>query len=279
MEQLQTTNDAKSVIHLLDQLNTQNSAAIWIPSLGKEIAFKQMAAKHQKDVIRTLAGTKYFPSALVITLHDIIFDTLMDDSVEKENFTTIDKLAVLLGLRAHNVSDTIELTEVERVDGAEIEGEIKKKISITDHLTRLRKAGDKIKPNTPAKLSVPGLEVIVSLPKFGTEYKFEKYLHDQLRANSDAGADDIMATVFINTLTQFIQSVSTNGQTFEYKDYTPDDCVTITQQLPQRMLQTISDELDPQSLPAQKFTKVPFTQDKVKYIGQIPIDGTFFLAE
>lgn len=103
------TSNAKSFIDTLKDINDANTVNVKVPSLGKNITFKQISVNQQKEIIRTA----FDGIDGVISRSIVVNDIIVGNSNGDADFLIIDKPAIMLALRKESLGSKIKKDGVE----------------------------------------------------------------------------------------------------------------------------------------------------------------------
>ncbi len=103
------TSNAKSFIDTLKDINDANTVNVKVPSLGKNITFKQISVNQQKEIIRTA----FDGIDGVISRSVVVNNIIVDNSNGDADFLIIDKPAIMLALRKESLGSKIKKDGIE----------------------------------------------------------------------------------------------------------------------------------------------------------------------
>lgn len=277
-----TNNDLfNNALATLDSLNKENATEMWIPSLARVVKFKPLTAANQKDMISTLAGSRYFPSALAITTHDVVKDTCMDDTVSIASLSSIDKMALVLQIRAANIRDQVPLKLEEQVqnncdvlnDGLKFE----KTISIKEWVKQLK---TKIFDTTHQVINEDKVTVEVMMPTLASELKFQQQIYNVSRnigeGKQQFTTEQILGQVFINTIAQYINKITVSDITIEFEQASVEQCLKLTSLIRGTLLKKVGEAINQFESMIKELTVVPFTFKDNGFVGTIVVDNSLF---
>lgn len=265
----------------LNEFNAEHATEMWIPSLSRYVKFRPLMASHQRDMIKTLAGTNYFPSALAITMYEIVRDTCMEE-LDLTKLNTIDKTAITLQMRSSNIDDNIDL---------EFDQDTTNRLHVLNggnpytHAIKIKQHIESCKANLsiPKEITVkvPGASVTLRLPTMLAEYRFQQEIYTLSKATQTdqqlpISKEAILAAVYINTIAQYIKDVKIGDVEVKFDDATPNECAYITERLPSALTKKIREEISKFAIASDALTTVEFTFKRNKLKGTIPIDNTLF---
>ncbi len=270
-----------NALSILDALNTENATEMWVPSLGRAIKFKPLTAANQRDMVATLAGTRFFPAALVLTIYDIVKDTCIEDNIDINKFTSIDKMALVLQIRAANIRDQVVLQLDEQTqaacnvlnDGVPFE----KYTSIKTWAKALRAKTFDLSP----EVIIDGrLSVEVTIPTLFRENRFQQQIYDVARVAAEgtlqATSQQILGQVFLDTISQYINKITIDDVTIYFDEATPNQCMQLTSRIRGTMLKRVGDAINRIEAIIKDLSTVSFTHNKNQFSGTIAVDNSLF---
>lgn len=100
-------NDVKDFLQELKTLNNNQSVKIFVPSQKRELEFKPLSAKQQKDIIKTVLSGIEGNIALTQILNDIIYENSIEKAVK---FMLYDRNKILIELRKFSIGNSVKLS-------------------------------------------------------------------------------------------------------------------------------------------------------------------------
>ncbi|MGA1048475.1 MAG: hypothetical protein ACO3UU_10710 [Minisyncoccia bacterium] len=89
-------NSPSTLLDKLSKINNENTISIFVPSVGKDVKFKSLNIKQQKDLIKTAMDG----AASGATLNQELNNIIVSNSTEDIDFKIYDRYAIIVGLRA-----------------------------------------------------------------------------------------------------------------------------------------------------------------------------------
>lgn len=272
-----TIGKLDDILKQMDRANESFVYGIWVPSLNKEVMFRELNTSQQKRLIKSIIDSPVFNTEFIFALRQIIKENCVDN-INTDDFTVLDKLFIIVKMRAVSIGNTYEIT---------IDEKIKRGLGLEEFLEKAKK---QLKIPEPQKLTDDKgiFSVDCNIPTIGTEYSLEM----EFRSNTtDIDIDSIdklkkvIGESFINEIVKYItclsikqddkitQVIFDNNVTFKTR-------ITLIEKLPTKLLEkivnyinTIRKELDKISV-----YKFEYEKDGVKEIKEerLTIDGSFF---
>ena len=97
-------NNISSLLNSLDQANNQNQKPIFVPTLNRKVNFKLLTAAQHKSILTTIMDQSNAGISLSLLLNQIIKDNIC----EKVLISSLDRIYILIALRAYSLSSTYE---------------------------------------------------------------------------------------------------------------------------------------------------------------------------
>lgn len=211
---------------------------IYVNSLGKEVAFKEITVQQQKTMSRIMIGNDQRKDIVYDAQCAIINTSALDDEFDIYQLTEFDRLKILLALyQANMFSNDVKFTC--RNCGAENQY----KLNFDNVLAKLDKIGlapqireyDSKKFNFVFTLAYPNVRKISNLYK-------NYYLQHKIGSKKDATMNDNMSNMeYINLFIQSVKlTIKSTGivRNINMNDYRVSDIEEIVAQFPQEALYT-----------------------------------------
>jgi hypothetical protein len=97
------------MLNELEKISKTFTVDVWIPSLKKNIKFKQIDAKQQKDILSSAMDTSVYNTSFVKTFYEIIkYNILPESNINLDEFTLVDKISIGLTLK-EQITDELML--------------------------------------------------------------------------------------------------------------------------------------------------------------------------
>ena len=245
--------DHKQVLELLDSLDSINENAaidLYVPSLGKNVKFKPITVSHQQQfnysedqtIRSSTEQLKYIEFCR--TYDDVLRDTCIDDSVNVDEFLTIDRIALAI---QHRVQISKIMDVVTYIDDEEVYAPI--------DLAKMVTVAKKITPSKLVKkFKHETITITTGFPtiKHDTAISdvIEKILdlENQAIINSDdvsAVIDDNFTDLLLALLGKYITEIEVNGKIISIDSgSTPDTLLSAIKKLPLSLLTKVNDAHD-----------------------------------
>jgi hypothetical protein len=245
-----------NILSKLKEINDSNLVSVYVPSAKKQLSFKPLSVKQQKDLIKSgLDG-----SLSGITISNIINQIILDNSVEKHNFLVTDKYPIIISLRRQSFGNVVTLNQ----DNTEIQYNLDTILS--------EKLIFSQENSTIIELSNTNLKIQLNLVSMEEDTKFNNIQLEKTRKNKDEEISDTVGSLFIYEIVKFITEIEIGEETVIDMSKLPiKDRLTIVENLPATINNYILDYIH------------TFRKEESEYItvdGNIlPIDARLFSKE
>jgi hypothetical protein len=244
-----------SILSKLNDLNNSNLISVYVPSAKKEMQFKPLSVKQQKDLIKSgldgaLAG---------ITISNIIGEIILDNSVDKYDFLVTDKLPILLALRKQSFDNIFTLKEGDEEIEFNLDDILKNELNYSF--------------DTQVEIKLANSEVVahVDVIKIQDDIKINQYQLEKLRKNKDEAISETVGSMFIYEIIKFVTKILIGNDTLDLTTLSIKDRLTVIESVPVTLNNSILEYI-------QQFRK-----EEAEYVtidGKVlPIDARLFAKE
>jgi hypothetical protein len=276
----------EDVIGMMDRVNEVFSYEVWVPSLNRNVMFREINTSQQKRLIKAIIDSPVYNTEFIFTLRKIIKENCVDDSVNVDQLTILDKLVIAMKMRSASISDVLEMQVP--VGKGKTKRTIQRGVSLETLLETLKD-----------KVVVPDIETFsddkgvyqleCGIPTILNEYKLE----DEMRKNSETrdikNYDELRQTVgdvFIGEIAKYVRGLSIkekdkitkidlNGLSFRNR-------ITLIEKLPEQITQKVVKYIDNVKKELDKVTLVSVnigTDEKPEMKEEkFTLDGNFFTS-
>jgi len=270
-----------NVLKLMDRANEVFSYEIWVPSLGKEIMFREINTSQQKRLIKSVIDSPIYNTEFIFTLRKIIKENCVDPEVDIDQLTLLDKISIAISMRINSIGDIVEM-EFESDDGPVPRG-----IS----LKNIQKQIKKLKPLKTAKIvDDKGVYTLdCSIPSILTEHSLEQEFrsnHEIDDINTSEELRDTIGVAFINELIKYVNVLTIkteeNETVINLNDVDFSTRIKLIEKLPERLTSKLIDYIEKIKKELDKviLIKVEIDKEGKKQMleERLSIDGGFFTA-
>lgn len=202
------SNDFNSIISVLDAINKENTISVYVPSLKKDVNFKNITTGQQKLFLKSAIDNPVFQTRFILACHTLITENCLDKSVLPQ-LNVFDSAAILIQLRTKVYGNNFE-TNVNNEDF---------KVNLDD-IVQKYKTLEVPKPET---LVDTPFSIDVGVPTLSDQFALEKQLREKTLTDDQAlntNINETLGEAFIGEVSKYIKEikVTVNGteQTVNY---------------------------------------------------------------
>jgi hypothetical protein len=244
-----------SILSKLNDLNNSNLISVFVPSAKKEMQFKPLSVKQQKDLIKSgldgaLAG---------ITISNIIGQIILDNSVDTYDYLVTDKLPILLALRKQSFGNIFILKEGDDETEFNLDDILKNQLNYSfDCQVEIKLANSEV---------VAHVDVI----KIQDDIKINQYQLEKLRKNKDEAISETVGSMFIYEIIKFVTKILIGNDTLDLTTLPIKDRLTVIESVPVTLNNSILEYIQQFRKEEAEYVTI---DDKV-----LPIDARLFAKE
>jgi hypothetical protein len=263
--------DFNSALNELEKISKTFTVDVWIPSLKKNIKFKQIDAKQQKDILSSAMDTSVYNTSFVKTFYEIIkYNILPESNINLDEFTLVDKISIGLTLKE-------QITDELMLFFGEDKKEITQKFKIKPILDKLKQY------ETPSSIILNTkndnfeLEVEISPVTIGAEYLYETQYRGNKKKEDIKTSEDVQQLIseaFIGELSKYISNMWINKSEINFKILTLNQKIRLIEKLPSSFLQKILDNISNWKSKTDEFLTIKHEN----YEQVISLDASMFLS-
>lgn len=244
------------ILKQLDTLNIENGIEVFVPSLKKNVKFKTLNLKQQKELLKSSIDESLTKLAFNTLFYNVIQANILD-TINTASLLTVDRTAIAIALRARGLDTNYTLQE--------------KTIDLSKKLEEIQSINIDTQP-LAAVIEDSGITVNIQAPVLGVDNEINTYALSRTKTTEGEDFKSVIGELFIYELTKFIKSVTlTTGEApteILFPLLRPADRITVIEKLPSTVTNKILDYIKNYRAFETSFAKV---DDVV-----IDIDGSFF---
>lgn len=266
---------ASTLIDFFKELDVTNGYNVYIPSLEKELKFKQLTTEQLKVLLKTAVGDLIYNTDFTLEFNKIIKDNCIDN-IDTDALTIYDKLFILFKTKIECISPdyTFYFTD-EEIEEYSL-SDSSSTISLAKHLDNFKQKDKKV---TNKLIQHNNITIECAIPTLGIENKFEEELHKNSTYDSVTTKElqDIVGETFINELSKFIVSISIDEKKYDLGAESFADRVKIVEKIPVSLINDVIKYIEEYKNITKGLLVYVFNTDKDMYFEkEFPLDATLF---
>lgn len=244
-----------SILSKLNELNNSNLVSIYIPSLKKEMQFKPLSVKQQKDLIKS--GLDGYLSG--ITISNVIGEIILDNSIEKYDYLVTDKLPILLALRKQAFGNIFILKEDDSETKFDLDDILENELSYSF--------------DTQVEIKLANSDVIahVDVVKIKDDIKINQFQLEKLRKNKEEIISETVGSMFIYEIVKFVTKIIIGKDELDLTSLPIKDRLTVIELVPVTLNNSILEYIE------------KFRKEELNYVTidgkTLPIDARLFAKD
>jgi hypothetical protein len=269
-------SNASKVIELLKELEVNTSFDIYIPSLQKEVKFKQLTTEQLKRILRTALITTGYNSEFILTFNSIVKENCLDKSINIDNLTIYDKVFIIYKTKLVSISSNYTFNFTDDEVSTYSLDETNKTISLNIIFNEF---ADKKISFEPITTTYDNCSVTCNIPSLATEDRLENEIHKNvtLDLNSEKEVSKIISEAFVNEIAKFVTSISINDTEVDLLQLSFIERIKIIEGLPVNITSSILKYIEKYKKALEPLLSYTFVTDKnVAFNKDITLDPTFF---
>jgi hypothetical protein len=274
------TTEVKDIINLIQGLDSESNFPVYIPSLQRELTFKQLTTEQLKRILKTVIDSPVYNTEFTKTFNSIIKENCLDKEIITDNFTIYDKVLILFKMKIKSISPDFNFTFTEEEIQNNNLASKNKIINIENHLNNFIEKNITFEPQT---IELNNSSVICKLPTILTENKLEQELHKNIKIEVSTPEElrTIVGETFINEVTKFIAEININGTNIDLLKLSFKNRISVVENLPTQIINKVIKYVERYRETIKPLLtaslKVETKQQTVVEIEKdIPVDASFF---
>ena len=209
-EQISQNINIKDLLGAMNKINDSFSYGIYIPSLGRDVQFRQMSTAQQKAFVKTAMNTNQLNSEFLYSIFSTIKANCAEPDIDVSKFTILDKMFICMKIRSMSISPIVKIT----IDG--IVDEAKNLIQFSINLDELyAKMKTQYTMEFSKEITSDDTPYVIrcEIPNIGDEIKLEQELQEGIKKSLENNRDDqtvisnAIGEIFIQDLSKYITSI------------------------------------------------------------------------
>ena len=186
------------IISVLDTINKENVASVYVPSLKRDVKFKGFTTGQQKLFLKAAVDNPVFQTRFIIACYTLIQENCLERDALAA-FTALDGVAILIQLRVSVYGKDFEVEDNNE----------NYKIDLTQIIEKIKTL------NIPANKTISEgvFNIVVGAPSLNEQYSLEKQVRGKNLESEQAPAQNINDTIgeaFIGEVSKYIKEIDIN---------------------------------------------------------------------
>jgi len=268
------SDNVKNLIEQLKALDNDISIQVFIPSLQKNIKFKQLTTEQLKRILKTSVDTTVFNTLYNSTINTIIAENAIDCNTNK--LTIFDKILIVFKLKMECISSdfTFYFNEDE-IKQNNLEDTFKT-VSVLEHFNSFIEKQINFKDEI---FSFNNCTISCSLPTIATENLLDVELNKNIPAEveTEEGLRNVIGITFINEITKYITSIKINETVVDLTILPFNDRIKVIENLPTAIINNVIKYAENYKNSIKDLVVYNFVLDTgANLIKDFPTDASFF---
>lgn len=221
-------NDA---LKILDNAATEGfTTNVWIPSLKRNVLFKEINAKQQKKLLQSALDSSISKSTFPKTFYQIIKENCLEENIAN-TFTTIDKINIALNLRNQISKELkIELQETPKIE---------KTIELQTIINRFKDYSHPQTQEININKNAINLKLTIEVPYLELDSAFEEYNKNQSKTDDIDTIKQTITEAFLVETGKYIKNLVIDNQDFGFSVMPVSQRLALIEKLPAAVLQSV----------------------------------------
>ena len=192
------------LVNIMNKANDTFAYPILVPSLGREVMFREINTAQQKKLVKSIIDSPVFNTEFIFALREIIKENCVDKDVDVDGLTIYDKLIIALNMRIYSIGNdltvSIKCTKCEKTHSV--------KVNLSDLLANMKDKMDVIYSESVSD-DTGTFKVFCELPTIETEFKLENEFrkNTKIEVKDEKELRETLGNVFISELVKFISKI------------------------------------------------------------------------
>jgi len=191
------------ILSVLDKAQERFSYEIFVPSIQKNVRFREITTAQQKRLIKSVIDSSVYNSEFILTLRDILDENCIDKDVNINSLTIYDKLLISIYMRMVNIGDDLGMT-FKCPDCEKTHEFVFKLSSLFTELNKIKHDFECVIRDTNG-----AWKVTCRVPTIGDEYALEKEMRrdKEVKTSDTKQMRDFAGDVFITEISKYVAEV------------------------------------------------------------------------
>lgn len=268
------TTNTDEILNLLKDLETTFCYSVFVPSLQKEVSFKQLTTEQLKTLYKTAVNKIILNLEFNTQFNSIIKQNCLDKEIDFDKLTIYDKVFIFVKTRLECLSSEVKfyLTENE-IEELDIEDNFVT-VSLNEHYNNFAK-----KNITFIKQTYENNEctIVCDIPTLDVENKFQNDLTTAtLTDTRTEQLADIVGDTFVNEVTKFIILLKIKDKSIDLKELEFKSRIDIIKALPSSLIMNVLEYIENYKQKINELLTIKIDLNGQILYKEIPLDVSFY---
>lgn len=272
--------DFNKALQAIELITDNFNVSVWVPNLQKEITFKEVDAKQQKNLLSSALNASVYNTSFVKTFYNIIKDNIVIDDKESilPFISIFDKVCIALTLKKQ-ISPDIKVVFDEK-------NEVVKTISVDPIIEKFKTFS--VPKNETINFESEGfnLRLEIGVPSIVKEFQYEEEIHKKDKKIDDIKnveeVKNIVSEAFISETSKYVNEIWVNGEALNYENFTVNQKIALIEKIPSAIIQKILKNVGDWKKQLDDVLTVELPENEApngqKYTKVLTIDSMLFLS-
>lgn len=206
-----------NILTKLKEFNNSNLVSVYVPSAKRELSFKPLSVKQQKDLIKT--GLDGVLSG--ITLSNVINNIVAENCTENYNFLVFDKIPIILNLRRQSFGNIFTISDDDKQKTFDLDKILDRDLKYSTDETSWKVEIDGVK-----------LSINVEISNLKDDTKINEFQLDKLKKLKDEQLSETIGSLFIYEILKFVTKIQVDNEELDLTKLSLKDRLNVIENIP-----------------------------------------------
>lgn len=268
------TANTDDILKMLKDIETSLSYSVYIPSLEKDVKFKQLTTEQLKTLYKTTINKTILNLEFNTNFNQITKDNCLDKDINVDKLTIYDKILIFVKTRIDCLSPEVKffLTE-EEIETLNTQDNTVT-VSILEHYNKFIEKKIFFKQET---YTTNNCSITCDIPTLDIENKFQKELTSATLSDTKTEQlADIVGDTFVNEITKFIVNLKINETGFNLNETDFKTRLEIVKELPTSLIKNVLEYIENYKQITNQLLSIKIDINGQIIIKEIPLDASFY---
>jgi hypothetical protein len=268
------TTNTEEILKMLKDIETTFSYSVFIPSLQKEVQFKQLTTEQLKTLYKTAINKAILNIEFNTRFNEIIKQNCLDPEIDINNLTIYDKVFIFIKTRIECLSPDVKFTltdeEIEQLnttDNSVI-------VPLVHHYNNFVDKKIQFEKQT---YQGNDCTIICDIPTLDIENKFQKELTSvTLEDTTSDRLAEMVGNTFVNEITKYIVYLKVKDKEVNLKETDFKERLEIIKALPATLIKDTLEYIETYKQKINNLLTIQIDVNGEILIKEIPLDASFY---